>query len=95
MRWGIALALLLVAAPAEAGSVCGKHADILASFAKRFDEFPVARAISDPGALYEVLASPGGKTWTAIITPPGGLTCVIGTGEYWEQIELPPAGEQS
>ena len=48
----------------------------------------MARAISDPGALYEVLTSPDGKTWTAILTPPGGLTCVIGTGEYWEQIAL-------
>ena len=95
MRSGIALALLLVAAPAEAGTVCGRHADILASFARYYDEHPVARAISVPGALYEVLASPDGKTWTAILTPPGGLTCVIGTGEYWEQIAMPLPGEQS
>lgn len=79
----------------EASRKSGKHADIPASFAKLFDEYPVARVISDPGPLYEVLTSPDSKTWTAILTPPGGLTCVIGTGEYWEQIALPLPGEQS
>lgn len=95
MRYGLALALLLLAAPADAGTVCGQHADILVKFAKQFDEHPVARALSHPGAIFEVLASPEGKTWTVILTPPNGPTCVIGTGEYWQELAPSPQGEQS
>ncbi len=89
------MVLLLNATPAEAGMVCGTHADILVAFANHYDEHPVARAISDPGALFEVLASPDGKTWTVILTPPNGPTCVIGTGQDWQQLAQPLPGDQS
>jgi len=79
----IAAAMIsLNAASATAQVVCGKRAEILAGFAMAYHEVQSAIGITEGGGLIEVLVSPSG-TWTMVVTKPGGLTCVIGTGRDW------------
>jgi hypothetical protein len=72
----------LNAASATAQVVCGKRAEVLAGFAKAYHEVQSAIGIADSGGLIEVLVSPSG-TWTMVVTKPGGLTCIIGSGRDW------------
>src|SRR5262249_21778932 len=79
----IAMAMIsLNAASATAQVVCGKRTEILSGFAKAYHEVEQAIGIADSGGLIEVLVSPTG-TWTMIVTKPGGLTCIIGSGRDW------------
>jgi len=84
-----ALFLAAAVSAANAGSataqipmICGKRADILTGFASTYHEVRSAIGIADGGALIEVLVSPSGS-WTMVVTKPGGVTCVIGTGRDW------------
>lgn len=70
---------------ALAQMVCAARNDLLAHFAKRFEEVPNGVGITDQGALLELLVSPTG-TWTMIITVPGGTACVVATGQSWETL---------
>ncbi len=82
----VALAALLFPGTmpsASAQALCGKHSDILVKFADTYGEMPGALAITDQGGLLEVLVSPAG-TWTMLLTMPGQLTCVVGTGQAWQ-----------
>jgi len=72
----------LNAASAAAQVVCGKRAEILTGFASTYHEVRSAIGIADEGSLIEVLVSPSGS-WTMVVTKPGGLTCIIGTGRDW------------
>ena len=75
-------------ATAQIPTICGKRADILTGFASTYHEVRSAIGIADGGALIEVLVSPSG-TWTMVVTKPGGVTCVIGTGRDWFTRPLP------
>ena len=86
-------ALLVGSLPGESSAqmACGKRADFLAQFAKLYDELPSAIGITDQGALLDLLVSASG-TWTMMLTVPGGLTCIVATGQQWET--LPAVAEE-
>ena len=50
-------------------------------------EEPVAVGLATNGGVIEVLASPDGKTWTAIIAMPDGTSCLIAAGQGWETVQ--------
>ena len=93
MRWMLAamiavfLCLFVVAANAAAFA-CGKRSDLLAKLLSQHSEVPVAIGLSNTGGVIEVLASPDGATFTIIMTQPGGVTCLLAAGEYWETVRL-------
>ena len=57
-------------------------------------ERPVVRGLAANGAMFEVLASATGS-WTAIVTPPQGRSCVVATGEAWEAVAPPVVPEDT
>lgn len=65
---------------------CRKRTELLAHLEKKFQEAPVARGVADSGVLLEVFSSPDGETWTAALTMPNGITCLIASGKSWENI---------
>ena len=75
-------------ATAQVATICGKRADILTGFANTFHEERSAIDIVDEGSLIEVLVSPSGS-WTMVVTKPGGLTCIIGSGRDWNTRPVP------
>ena len=86
----------LAAATHDGAGICAPRAQLIAHLAKGYQEVPVARAVSTNGYLFEVLRSRGGETFSLIITPPGGFTCLIGSGTDWEDIPfVAPSTEAS
>ena len=74
-------------APAPAQTVClPERAAVLAELASKYREVPVARGLTQTGSVLEVLSAPGGS-WTAIVSKPGGPTCIVAYGEAWQEVE--------
>ncbi len=85
---GTAFAMMVVATPSMAQTVCGQHADIVKQLVQKHKEQQSSAGIAANGSLVEVFASKKGN-WTIIFTKPGGITCLMAVGENWEVIEEP------
>ncbi len=78
---------ILAAAPdtaAQNAAHCLPHAEMLKHLSAQFKEKPVAVGLGDNGALLEVFAAADGATWTALVTRPNGLSCVVMSGDNWQ-----------
>lgn len=87
-----ALAACFLTAPnAEAqGMLCKERSEILDQLSTEYGESPAAIGLASNGSLIEVLTSvDDGKTWTIIITTTSGVSCVMATGESWQNLEQP------
>ena len=97
MRYGpavLALFLTLVLTTSNANaqqSTCGDRTKIIAYLASKYKEVPRAMAITGGNTFMEIFISPAG-TWTTLITTPNGQTCIVASGEGWEDIAIKPTG---
>jgi hypothetical protein len=87
----VAAAAALIAAPAFAqtaapGPACVKRADLIKHLEAKYHEAPAAVGIADNGALLEVFASKSGETWTVTVTMPNGISCMVATGQQWQDV---------
>jgi len=82
----IALALPAQAQQAEALN-CAPRGKVLEFFAKKYSETTVAVGLARSGGVVEILASPGGKTWTMFVNTPDGRMCMLGDGSGWQTIK--------
>lgn len=65
----------------------------LPTMLKRFEENPIGAGLSSDGtSLYYVVVSKSG-TFTMIRRDANGMACLIGGGNSWQEIDLPPEGE--
>ena len=80
--------------PAPAETVCGDRDAVLRAHEAEYGERPAAMGLAQRGAVLEVLTSPKGS-WTVILTLSNGLSCLIATGDAWETLPTPVAGERS
>lgn len=94
VRWyGIAYAAVLFLLPwpliseAEASPACGDREKVIASLAAKYSEEPAAYGIAPNGGVVEVLVAPDGSTWTILFTYPSGPTCLVASGENWQDLE--------
>ncbi|MEQ9347750.1 MAG: hypothetical protein RIG26_15020 [Thalassospira sp.] len=88
--FGIAVAavlFLLPSLPISASPVCGDRAKVIASLAEKYSEQPVAVGVTSNGGVIEVLKAPDGETWTILFTYPTGPTCLVASGESWQDLE--------
>ncbi len=86
-----AIPLLAAASlPAQAQPNCFTHDKILDRFSAVYDEAPVARGLTQDGQMVQVLSTGDGKTWTLIVSKPGGETCVLMAGEGWRSATHKP-----
>ncbi len=83
-----AIAMMVVATPSLAQTVCGKRADIVERLSTGYEEQQSSAGIAANGNLVEVFASKKGN-WTIIFTKPGGVTCLMAVGENWQVIKEP------
>lgn len=89
--------LIVLMQPVEAAQ-CAPRDQVLAGLATGFDE--TRRAIgltgnaSGQAQVVEIFASEGGS-WTITVTLPDGSTCLVASGQGYEQIteDLPAKGE--
>ncbi len=83
------------AAPAWAQHVCADRDTLTDSLADEYAERQTARGMSDSGNVIEVLSDKDGKTWTIIMTMPDGVSCIIATGQDWEDVPEQLAGSDT
>lgn len=78
-------------APARAQfGACGDGAGLIAHLQKEWGEDIAALALEDRGGLVQILRNPDTGTWSLLITRPGGLACLVMSGQGWEPV-APPA----
>ena len=82
------LTALMFAAPASAQLICGDRAKIVADLGKVYQESRSGIGLASNGSLVELYTAKTG-TWTMLITAPSGPTCVVGSGEGWDDQPRP------
>jgi hypothetical protein len=96
LRSTLLAALILVAAAvqnaATAAPACGERARLIEHLDQRFAEKRQAIGLSADGGVLEIMASSNGS-WTILITYPNRPTCVIATGQAFENLALIMAGQ--
>ena len=83
------------AAAGAAGSqalVCNKRSEIMKNLSAKYKEVPAALGMASSGGVLEVMASKGGDTWTVLLTKPDGTSCLVATGNSWENVKFVAAG---
>jgi hypothetical protein len=83
MALAIAVAPSL-ALPAEARSVCGERADVVAELERRYGETRRSVGLQQGRGIVEVWASERTGSWTILVTDAGGQTCLMAAGEAYE-----------
>lgn len=72
------------APPSAPVSVCGASADIYARLSQAYGETRRAAGLAAAGAALEIWSSPGGATWSLMLTGRGGETCILAVGtRFW------------
>ena len=86
-RWiriaAIGAALALSTLSAQAQLVCGGHSDVVAGLARAFQQKQVGYGVVGQAAIVEIYVSASG-TWTMLVTDVKGRSCILATGEGWE-----------
>lgn len=88
MAFSALLATAAVAIPAFAQGelMCAPREEVVKQLGAQFSESPVSRGVTGDGMLLEVFASPQG-TWTAVLSEPTGVSCLVSGGESWQSID--------
>ena len=73
-------------AEAQQARLCGPRADLVKQLSGDYQERTMAVGIADNGnAVLEILASPNGSTWTLLYSMASGISCMVYTGQDWQQ----------
>ena len=81
------LTILALPVHAQGAPACAERGQILAFLDRNFEEKPTAVGVTADGQLLEVLSNPSGS-WTLVLTEPGGISCMIFSGQGWRQKRL-------
>ena len=81
----LALSPVSLAGPASAEPrACGAHDKIVKKLGSRFKEKRQAFGLINSSRMMEVFVSQSGS-WTIVVTTPDKISCIVATGESWEQ----------
>lgn len=89
-----ACAAVCIASPAlaQGRANCASYDSALEQLAEGYHEEPVVTG-RGVGAGMQILASPDGKTWTALVIMPDGRACIVMDGTDLRIGPMPIAGE--
>ena len=78
----------IVAMPsfAQQELMCAPRDEVVRQLGAQFSETAVSRGLTGDGMLLEMFASPQG-TWTAVLSEPTGVSCLVSGGEAWENVD--------
>jgi hypothetical protein len=79
---------LLLSHPAVAAlgpPVCDNRDLIVQRLGTSYEEVAQSVGLDSNGNVLEIFVSPEG-TWTALVTNPKGVACIVAAGEAWEQL---------
>ncbi len=86
------LGLMVLAAQQVQARTCAPREDVVKRLTKAYGETRRGIGIARQGAVIEVFASDQTGSWTITVTLPDGMTCLIASGQAYEQMAeaLPP-----
>jgi hypothetical protein len=97
LMFASALIVGIAAAPAEtrAQIACGERESVVAKLGENFGEVRRGGGVAGASAVFELWASDKTGSWTILMTDTDGMSCVVATGEGWqdEPGALSPEGE--
>ena len=85
----------MVSVHTPAPAQCDDRDVILAWLEHRFQEVPVATAITETGSLFEITRSAKGETYSVLLGRPGGVVCMLGSGRDWQDIPFVAPSEEA
>ena len=68
---------------------CAERATVVDRLADKFGETWQSMGLNPQNGVVEVYASDQTGTWTILITRPDGVSCLIASGEMWEEDAAP------
>lgn len=74
---------------AWAQSACMARDALLKKLSQKYRETPIAVGLANNGQVVELMSSPGGLTWTLVVTTPSGISCLIASGHAWNKAPAP------
>ena len=91
------LAVLSGPARAQGTRNCAPRDVVVARLSDGYGESRQSLGLGAEGALIEVFASQDTGTWTITVTNPGGLTCLVASGQSYESLTeaLPTQGDDT
>ena len=72
---------------AEAETICGSRQSFIDNLGRKYAERPTAIGLLSNGSVLEVLVSESGS-FSFLTTRPNGTTCMVASGEGWENIVI-------
>lgn len=92
-------ALILAATPSlsQTNRSCGPRDGVVAKLAERYGETRQSIGLGARNQVIEVFASAETGTWTITVTTPNGLTCLVASGQAYENVveALPAEGSDA
>jgi len=89
-------AFLVLPALAEAQAartLCADRDQIVGTLTGYFGETARSWGMGPAGRIVEIFASEETGTWTITVTAPDGTTCLVASGNSWEDLARLPGGE--
>ncbi|WP_170333357.1 hypothetical protein [Ruegeria arenilitoris] len=83
---------MVLAAQQVQARTCAPREDVVKRLVETYGETRRGLGIARQGAVMEVYASDQTGSWTIAVTLPDGMTCLIATGQAYEEMAeaLPP-----
>lgn len=88
------LGMALTVTAVNAQVVCGPRESIIGKLGEAFGEQRQALGISGDAVVIELYVSAKG-TWTMVSTTTKGISCLIGAGQAWQDMEPILTGEDT
>ena len=91
IRPAIAVALLAATPTAEAETrqACAKRDQVVRKLEQKFGETLRSIGLHQSDGVVEIYSSEETGTWTILMTRPDGMTCLLASGQLWEQDAAP------
>lgn len=71
---------------------CTSHDKVTKHLDTKHTETPVSLGLATDGKVLEVFSTEDGETWTVVMTAPEGVSCIVATGKYWQDLPTKPKG---
>ncbi|MEX0286498.1 MAG: hypothetical protein AB3N23_17975 [Paracoccaceae bacterium] len=97
MTMGLGLMVLAADQTFAQGRNCAPRDVVLEKLAQSYGETRQSVGMASNNAVVEVFASEETGTWSITVTTPGGVTCLVASGQAFETLAeaLPPMGDDA
>ncbi|APG48364.1 hypothetical protein [Phaeobacter porticola] len=76
--------LIALPAVAQTSNSCAPREQVVKRLAERYGESRQSIGIGQRGVVMETFASEESGSWTITVTTPGGVTCLVASGQAYE-----------